>query len=138
MRIHKFLLVILITIAVAGQSFAQAPAKDPKDKLFGSKLPREDDPNGRTIQGAVTNEAGALVEGAVVSIKNLKSGKERSFITKKDGIYRFESLRMDADYDLTASFQGSASDVKKLSMFDNRKQAVRNFVIPDKPAKPAK
>src|SRR5258705_1335901 len=42
MRIHKFLLVILISIVVAGQSFAQAPAKDPKDKLFGSKLPRED------------------------------------------------------------------------------------------------
>ena len=35
-----------------------------------------------------------------------------------------------------AKFKGSVSDTKKLSMYDSRKQAVRNFLIPNK-AEPA-
>jgi hypothetical protein len=118
---------------------AQAPPKNPKDKLFGSKLPSsEEDPNGRTLQGAVTNEDGVFLKGAVVSLKNLKSSKERSFITKEDGTFRFDSLRMDVDYEMIAKFQGSVSEAKKVSMYDSRKQAVRNLVIPNKPEPPAK
>jgi hypothetical protein len=138
MRIHKLLLSILVTAAAANLAVAQPPAKNPKDKLFGGKLPSEEDPNGRSLQGAVTNEAGALLDGAVVTLKNLKSSKERSFITKQEGTYRFDSLRMDADYEMTARYQGSVSETKKLSMYDSRKQAVRNFVIPNKPETPAK
>src|SRR3978361_2285425 len=104
MRIQKFFLFVLFTAVVAGLVLAQAPPKDPKDKLFG-KVGREDDPNGRTLQGAVTNEDGALLEGAVVTLKNLKSSNERSFITKKEGTYRFDSLLKDVDYDMKASFK---------------------------------
>jgi hypothetical protein len=136
MRIQKLLLFILFTVVFASTTIGQAPPKNPKDKLFGNKLPREDDPNGRTLQGAVTNEDGALLEGAVVTLKNLKSSNERSFITKKEGTYRFDSLLKDVDYDMKASFKGSVSETKKLSMYDTRKQAVRNFVIPNKPEKP--
>lgn len=145
MHIHKLLLFILVMAATVGLVHAQPPgsgasgpkAKD-KDKLFGGKLPSEEDPNGRNLLGAVTNEAGEFVEGAVVSLKNLKSGNERSFITKKDGVYRFDSLRMDADYEMMAKFKGAVSETKKLSMYDSRKHAVRNFVIPNKAEKPAK
>jgi hypothetical protein len=84
----------------------------------------------------VTNEDGVFLEGAVVTLKNLKSSNERSFITKKEGTYRFEGLLKDVDYDMKASFKGSVSETKKLSMYDTRKQAVRNFVIPNKPEKP--
>ena len=139
MRIHILLPAILAIVAVSNSAVAQAPPpKDPKDKLFGSKLPSETDPNGRTLEGAVTSESGVLLEGAVVSLKNLKSSSERSYITKKDGVFRFDSLLKDADYEMTAKFKGMSSDTKKLSQYDSRKQAVRNFVIPDKPAPAAK
>lgn len=141
MRIHNLLQVVLIFAATVSLVHAQPPgAGTPNDKgkLFGGKAPSEEDLNGRNLLGAVTNEAGEFVEGAVVSLKNLKSGKERSFITKKDGVYRFESLRMDADYEMMAKFKGSASDTKKLSMYDSRKHAVRNFVIPNKAEPPPK
>ena len=139
MRIHKLLLFVSILAATVSLVHAQPPgagAPNDKGKLFGGKVPSEEDPHGRNLQGAVTNEDGTFVEGAVVSLKNLKSGKERSFITKKDGVYRFESLRMDTDYEMMAKFKGSVSDTKKLSMYDSRKQAVRNFLIPNK-AEPA-
>ena len=139
MRIHKLLLLVLAMAATVGLGHAQPPgagAPNDKGKLFGGKPLSEEDPNGRNLQGAVTNEAGEFVEGAVVSLKNLKSGKERSFITKKDGVYRFASLRMDADYEMMAKFKGAMSDTKKLSMYDSRKQAVRNFVIPAKTEPP--
>ena len=139
MRNHKLLLFVLIFAATVSLIHAQPPgagAPNDKGKLFGGKAPSEEDPHGRNLQGAVTSEDGTFLEGAVVSLKNLKSGKERSFITKKDGVYRFESLRMDADYEMMAKFQGAASEMKKLSMYDNRKQAVRNFLIPKK-AQPA-
>ena len=139
MRNHKLLLFVLIFAATVSLIHAQPPgagAPNDKGKLFGGKAPSEEDPHGRNLQGAVTSEDGTFLEGAVVSLKNLKSGMERSFITKKDGVYRFESLRMDADYEMMAKFQGAASEMKKLSMYDNRKQAVRNFLIPKK-AQPA-
>ncbi len=41
---------------------------------------------------------------------------------------------MDADYEMLAKFKGAVSDTKKLSMYDSRKHAVRNFVIPTKAA----
>lgn len=141
MRIHKLLLFVLILAATVSLVHAQPPgagAPNDKGKLFGGKAPSEEDPHGRNLLGAVTNEAGDFVDGAVVSLKNLKSGKERSFITKQDGVYRFESLRMDADYEMMAKFQGAVSETKKLSMYDSRKHAVRNFVIPHKVEKPAK
>jgi len=150
MRNHKLLPFVLILAATAGLMQAQPPGAGlppgsghvggvatEKDKLFGSKTPSDEDPNGRKLLGAVTNENGDLVNGAVVFLKNLKSGKERSFFTKKDGKYRFEKLRMDADYEMMAKFNGIASEIKKLSMYDNRKEAVRNLVIPNKPAAPA-
>ncbi len=138
MRIHRVLLPILITAAIANLGLAQEVQNDKRGKLFGGKVAKEEDPNGRTLQGAVTNEAGGFVEGAVVSLKNLKSSNERSFITKKDGTFRFDSLLMDADYEMTAKYKGTVSETKKLSMYDSRKHAVRNIVIPDKPEAPRK
>jgi len=137
MRIYKLILFALVFSASVSLMHGQPPgagAPNDKGKLFGGKPPSEEDPHGRNLQGAVTNEAGELVEGAVVSLKNLKSGNERSFITKKDGVYRFDSLRMDADYEMMAKFKGAVSDTKKLSMYDSRKHAVRNFVVPNKAA----
>ncbi len=130
MHLIKRTLALLFVISIGYQAFAQPPAKDPKDKLFGAKRPSEvDDPNGRTVQGIITDDSGNFLEGAVVTLTNLKTSKGRSFIAKKDGAYRFDSLSMDVDYDLIASYKGGKSETKKVSRFDARKQAVRNLTV---------
>jgi hypothetical protein len=55
------------------------------------KKEREEDENTRALAGYVRNEAEEPIEGAVVQLKDSKSLKVRSYITKADGIYRFFS-----------------------------------------------
>ena len=138
MHTHKLVLAILVALA-ADLCFAQQTSVDPnkpKDPGFfgGKKDAGPDDPNGRILQGVITNEAGEAIEGAVVTIRNVKTEKIRSFITQKTGAYRFDALSMDVDYDLLASFKGAKSEPRKLSRFDGRKIAIRNIAIPPKDA----
>jgi hypothetical protein len=138
MNTHKLILVILFALSV-DLLFAQPTSVDPnkpKDPGFfgGKKDGGPDDPNGRILQGVITNDTGEAIEGAVVTIKNLKTEKMRSFITQKTGSYRFDSLSMDVDYDLIASYKGAKSELRKLSRFDGRKIAIRNITIPPKDA----
>jgi Carboxypeptidase regulatory-like domain len=78
----------------------------------------------RSVEGKVTNPSGKIVAGAVVQIKDLKSLQIRSFITQSDGVYRFLELSTESDYELSASYAGTSSKVKTLSVFDSRKKAV--------------
>ena len=83
----------------------------------------------RTVQGVVTNAAGASVTGAVVQLKNTKTLQIRSFITKEQGEYFFNGLSSDVDFELRAEYNGAASGAKTLSNFDGRKQAVLNLKL---------
>jgi len=85
--------------------------------------------NTRSVQGAVTNDAGDVVNGAIVQLKNTKSLQIRSFITKEQGTYYFHGLSPDVDYELKAEHQGAASPTRTLSSYDNRKQAVINLKL---------
>jgi hypothetical protein len=93
--------------------------------------PRED-PNTRSVQGAVEDSAGNPVEGAVVQLKNTKSLQVRSFITQKDGTYSFLGLSKDVDYELKADFQGGSSPVRTLTVYDSRKKATINLKVEPK------
>ncbi|MBZ5575763.1 MAG: carboxypeptidase-like regulatory domain-containing protein [Acidobacteriia bacterium] len=83
----------------------------------------------RMVQGEVTSAMDAPVNGAVVQLKNSKTLQIRSFITKEDGLYYFNGLSPDIDYELKADYQGAASPSKTLSSFDNRKEAVINLKL---------
>ena len=83
----------------------------------------------RSVQGVVTNNADAPLEGAVVQLKDTKTLQIRSFITKQNGTYHFHSLNPDIDYELKADHQGATSGSKTLSSFDSRKSAVINLKI---------
>ena len=108
--------------------------------LFGNggakrdKKDKDQDENIRAVAGVVRNEAGHAVEGAVVQLKDTKSLKVRSYITKTDGIYRFFGLSTNADYEIRASGKDVESEKRTLSLFDSRKEAIVNLTL--EPAKP--
>lgn len=109
--------VAAIILAAIGTLPAQAQNKD------------DDDRQKRSVQGVVTDRNDTLLDGAVVQLKDTKSLQIRSFITRKDGKYIFQSLNPDIDYELRAEHQGAHSDSRTLSSFDSRKSAIMNLKI---------
>jgi len=105
---------------------ALAQQKDPG--LFRGPKKEKDDPT-RSVAGLVRSDNDAPVEGAVVQLKDTKSLKVRSFLTRADGSYQFHGLSANVDYELKAGFQGASSEPKTLSVFDSRKQAVINLKL---------
>lgn len=102
-------------------------AQDPKK----TREERREDANSRAVMGTVTTADEKLVSGAVVQLKDMRTLQVRSFITLDDGQYHFSGLRNDIDYELTAR-SGEMTATRKLSIFDNRKQAVMNFKLEKK------
>ena len=102
--------IAVLTVACVGLSSAQKN----KDK---------EDPNVRSLQGQVNDPDEKPVAGAVVQLKDTRTLLVRSFITQTDGGYRFSGLRADTDYEVKAEYNGTSSDVKRLSNFDSRKIA---------------
>ncbi len=92
---------------------------------------RREEANSRAVTGTVTTADDKPVSGSVVQLKDMRTLQVRSFITLDDGQYHFSGLRIDIDYELTAK-SGEMTATKKLSLFDNRKQAVLNFKLEKK------
>ncbi|MGA2327178.1 MAG: carboxypeptidase-like regulatory domain-containing protein [Bryobacteraceae bacterium] len=83
-------------------------------------LPASAQSRRRTVRGVVTGPYGMVLEGAVVRIKNTLTLRVRSYITQKDGRYRFQGLSPDVDYQLHANYRGATSPEKTVSRFDPR------------------
>ncbi len=83
----------------------------------------------RSLQGQVMNDADAPIPSAIVYLKNTKTLAVKTFIAEKDGIYRFNALSPNVDYEVYAEKDGKKSDTKTLSSFDSRKQATINLKI---------
>ena len=80
----------------------------------------------------MTDPKGDLVEGAVVQLKDTKTLQIRSFITLKDGAYRFHGLNTDVDYELKATHEGASSKTRRLSVYDSRKKVTINLKLKEK------
>ena len=102
-------------------------AQEPKK----TREERREEANSRSAMGTVTSADDKPLTGAVVQLKDMRTLQVRSFITLDDGQYRFSGLRNDIDYEVTAK-SGEMTATKKLSIFDNRKQAVMNFKLDKK------
>ncbi len=83
----------------------------------------------RSLQGQVMNDADAPLPSAIVYLKNTKTLAVKTFIADKDGIYRFNALSPNVDYEVYAEKDGKKSETKTLSSFDSRKQATINLKI---------
>jgi Carboxypeptidase regulatory-like domain len=87
---------------------------------------------GRNITGQVTTKSEAPLPDAVVYLKNTKTLTIKSFITEKDGGYRFHGLSPNIDYEIYADYQGQKSQTKTISSFDNRNNITLNIRIDTK------
>src|SRR5579884_3853079 len=129
----KFWLVSLVLLAGCSSVLAQAtPPALPTEKpatFDGKRNPKEDKSRLRELTGIVKDEAGNPIEGAVVRMKDTKTGRVIDYITKSDGAYQFHELDMDIDYELTAQRKGYDDAAKKLSKYDSRKPATLNFEL---------
>lgn len=133
---NRTVLATAVALLCSGALLAQGPT--PKPSTYGNWLPgsqkdkKGEDPNIRMVTGTVRMPNDALSEGAVVQLKNTKTLQVTSFITKADGIYTFQNLATNVDYELSAKAKGLASQDRTLSTFDTRKRAVMHLRLEEK------
>lgn len=84
----------------------------------------------RSVTGMVTDQRGNALPGAVVQLENTATLLVRSYITGKDGRYRFNHLYGDLDYSLKARYRSVWSKPKTLSKFDASRHREVGLVIP--------
>ena len=84
---------------------------------------------GRNVTGQVMTKGEAPLADAVVYLKNTKTLTIKSFITEKDGGYRFHGLSPNIDYEIYADYQGQKSQTKTISSFYNRNNFTLNIKI---------
>lgn len=84
----------------------------------------------RLVAGAVLDESDNPIVGASVVLTDLQTGKKGAIYTQEDGLYEFSDIQETRDYEVQATFKGLSSQVRKVSMFDNRKRIVLNLQIP--------
>jgi hypothetical protein len=85
----------------------------------------------KTVEGKVVQANGGPQSGAIVYLKNDKTGDIKSFISIADGSYRFGQLSSENDYEVWAEYQGKKSPVKTVSSFDSRKRNIYELKIGD-------
>jgi hypothetical protein len=83
----------------------------------------------RGVRGVVKFRDGEPVRGAVVQLKNTRTLQIRSFITKKDGLYHFDGLSTEVDYELRAQYHGRFSGSKTLSQFNSKREATVDLTV---------
>ncbi len=120
MKFRFFALLTLVAFGLCTQT------------LDAQKKNKKEEAGQRSVQGLVTNQDDQPVEGAVVQLKDTKSLQVRSFITQKDGTYRFYGLSTNIDYQLKAEHSGWISAIKTLSVFDDRRTPIINLKLEKK------
>jgi Carboxypeptidase regulatory-like domain len=83
----------------------------------------------RPVSGVVTDADGNPIAGAIVQLKNTRTQKTLSIITREKGEYQFSGLSKDIDYQLTATSKDHSSAPHTLSMYDPRATLVVNLQI---------
>ena len=119
---------VLIPCVVAQQ---QNPANQPNSQpnvFFGDKEKKVKGST-RPVHGTVKDSAGNAVAQAIVALKNLKTGKKLETVTHDDGSYRFDELKIADDYELQATHDKLTSPIKRLSLYDSRRDPVINFEL---------
>jgi len=83
----------------------------------------------KNLQGKVFDAENAPINGAIVYLQNSRNNDVKTFISEKDGTYRFAALSADTDYSLWAAYHGKKSSTKTVSSFDTRKQVYIDLKI---------
>jgi hypothetical protein len=84
----------------------------------------------RSVDGVVTDKTGNALPGAVVEVENMATLWMSSYITAKDGHYRFAGLWTTVDYVLKAHYRNHWSKPRTLSKFSSKEHSTIDLVIP--------
>jgi hypothetical protein len=123
---HRFLILAICFGTLISAAAAQ-------DVSLGSKAAADkNQEQGRSVTGQVFSKSDAPISEAVVYLKNTKTLTVKSFITEKDGGYRFHGLSSNIDYEIYADYQGQKSPTKTISSFDTRSNITLNLHLDTK------
>ena len=114
--------ILFLSIALSAGAVAQVG-------LPGESASDKNKDQSRNLVGQVLTKSDAPISEAVVYLKNTKTLTIKSFITEKDGGYRFHGLSQNVDYEIYADFQGQKSPTKTISSFDTRTNITLNIHI---------
>jgi protocatechuate 3,4-dioxygenase beta subunit len=117
--VKKLGLSAVLAVLVAATLAVSVPAMAASDKA----------PQVRTLTGQVTDQQNKPLAEAIVYLKNTKTMAVKTYIAGQDGVYRFNALSPNVDYEVHAEHQGKKSETKTLSSFDSRKTAYINLKI---------
>ena len=135
MNVVKLVSIAIMFLGLASLVCAQQTDRSNKPSVVveNKERPKKDSPY-RTIQGFVRDQADNPLPGAIVQLKDTKTSKIVNFPTKEDGKFAFRDLSMDTNYELLAKHGDLATPVRKVSIYDTRKDMTINFKI-EPPAK---
>ena len=130
MKVAKFVSVCVVFLGWRGLTPAQQtdPPKSPSVIVENKEKPKKDSPY-RVIQGIVRDQADNPLAGAIVQLKDTKTSKIVDFATKDDGKFAFRDLSMEVNYELLAKRGDLATPVRKVSIYDTRKDVTINFTL---------
>ena len=77
------------------------------------------------MTGTVTDDTGRPLEGALVTLTEVKTNEKKTFFTKKDGKYSFSDLAFTEDFQVQAKWKTLISEPRKLSQYDHTAKVVR-------------
>ncbi len=106
-RVLALALVAVTATGVVSAQLFPRPKKDNQNQL-------------RSLDGLVVGKSDQPLSGAVVYLKNTKNLAVKSLYTGDDGVYRFNALAPNTDYEVFAEYKGKRSDTKTMSSFDSR------------------
>src|SRR5271165_4745262 len=134
MRTLGLLAALAVAFLTASVCWAQyVPEPNPANKpyvILGGDKPKKGAPaTSRTVKGVVVDEAGKPVQGAMVTLVDLRSKEKWSIETKADGKYNFDELSFIVDYEVAAKRGSLVSVAKRLSQYDHTPLVVRNLEL---------
>jgi Carboxypeptidase regulatory-like domain len=110
-------------MALAVLSAGMVPARS-SNGLIGPIEATAQNLGQRVVSGSVLDANAALLPGATVFLKDLKSKSIRSFTSDPNGKFRFAQVNMAEDHELWAEKDGKRSPTKTVSSWDSRKDFV--------------
>jgi len=130
MNVVKFASIVIVFLGSTSLTRAQQAdqANKPSVIVENREKPKKDSPY-RIIQGVVKDQADNPLAGAIVQLKDARTSKVVDFATKDDGKFAFRDLSMGSNYELLAKRGDLAAPVKKVSIYDSRKEVIINFTL---------